>query len=276
MITDETSALSNGVSIPKFALGTWLMGNEEAKHASAAALKMGYRHIDTAQAYGNEQGVGRGVRESGVPRGEIFVTTKVQAEIKDYDTAAQSIDKSLGDLNMDYADLIIIHCPQPWAEFRNPKKRYFEENRQVWKALEDAYKAGKTKSIGVSNFLTDDMENIMQGCEIRPMVNQILAHIGNVPFDILEFCGKNSIAVEAYSPIAHGAALNNDSVRDMAEKYGVSAAQLCLRYDLQLNMIVLPKTSNPEHMADNLKVDFTISDDDMRTLSSVRGLKQLW
>lgn len=276
MITDETSALSNGVSIPKFALGTWLMGNEEAKHASAAALKMGYRHIDTAQAYGNEQGVGRGVRESGVPRGEIFVTTKVQAEIKDYDTAAQSIDKSLGDLNMDYADLIIIHCPQPWAEFRNPKKRYFEENGQVWKALEDAYKAGKTKSIGVSNFLTDDMENIMQGCEIRPMVNQILAHIGNVPFDILEFCGKNSIAVEAYSPIAHGAALNNDSVRDMAEKYGVSAAQLCLRYDLQLNMIVLPKTSNPEHMADNLKVDFTISDDDMRTLSSVRGLEQLW
>lgn len=120
------------------------------------------------------------------------------------------------------------------------------------------------------------MENIMQGCEIRPMVNQILAHIGNVPFDILEFCGKNSIAVEAYSPIAHGAALNNDSVRDMAEKYGVSAAQLCLRYDLQLNMIVLPKTSNPEHMADNLKVDFTISDDDMRTLSSVRGLEQLW
>lgn len=169
MIYNETYTLNNGVKIPKLGLGTWLLNNEQTAQAIRDAVKLGYRHIDTAQAYENEEGVGEGIRTCGVPREELFITTKVAAEAKTYESVAASIDESLRKAGLDYYDLIIIHSPQPWIDVNQLENRYFGENRQVWKALEDAYKAGKVKAIGVSNFLQEDIENILSACEIKPI-----------------------------------------------------------------------------------------------------------
>ena len=168
-------------------------------------------------------------------------------------------------MGLDYLDQMIIHSPQPWNEFR-VEKRYFEENREVWRALEDAQAAGKVRVIGVSNFLQDDLESLFSGCRVRPMVNQILLHITNTDLALVDFCRKNNIQVEAYSPIAHGEALKNPAIVKMAEKYGVSAAQLCIRYAIQLGTVALPKTADPGHMKSNADVDFVISEEDMQTL----------
>ena len=254
--------LLNGNMVPALAYGTWLIKNENAANCVKMALEAGYRHIDTAQAYGNEEGVGIGMRESGLKREEIYLTTKVMAELKTYKKAKKSIDDSLKRLGVDYIDLILIHCPQPWVLFRG-KRRFFKENIEVWRALEEAYKEGKVKAIGVSNFLIDDLENIMNNCEIKPMVNQILCHIGNTPMDVIKFCQENNIVVESYSPIAHGAALNNQAIKAMADKYHVSIAQLCIQYTLQLDTISIPKASSKEHIKDNAKLDFEISEEDM-------------
>ncbi|ERT61795.1 aldo/keto reductase [Megasphaera vaginalis (ex Srinivasan et al. 2021)] len=273
MIFEETFTLHNGVKIPKLALGTWLVADEDAGAAVAAALQIGYRHVDTAQAYRNEAGVGDGIRKSGVKREDVFVTSKVAAERKEYANAAASIDRSLKKMGLDYLDLMIIHSPQPWKAVNQSDDRYFEGNLAAWKALEDAYKAGKVRAIGVSNFLEIDLENISTHGEIKPMVNQILAHIGNTPFALIDYCQHRDIVVEAYSPIAHGMALQAEEITAMAEKYGVSASQLCIRYDLQLGMVVLPKTVNPEHMKSNGAVDFVISAEDMERLKHVSPLK---
>ena len=254
--------LSNGVIAPALAFGTWLIPNDKAANCVRMALEAGYRHIDTAQAYGNEEGVGIGIRESGLKREDIFVTTKVMAEYKSYDKAKKSIDDSLRRLGLDYVDLILIHCPQPWALFRG-RRRFFKENIEVWRALEDAYKEGKVRSIGVSNFLNDDMQNIFDNCTIKPMVNQILCHIGNTPIDVIKFDQENDVVVEAYSPIAHGAALKNEAIANMAKKYNVSVAQLCIKYTLQLDTISIPKASSKEHIEDNAKLDFEIKEEDM-------------
>ena len=254
--------LSNGVIAPSLAFGTWLIPNDKAANCVRMALEAGYRHIDTAQAYGNEEGVGIGIRESGLKREDIFVTTKVMAEYKSYDKAKKSIDDSLKRLGLDYVDLILIHCPQPWALFRG-RRRFFKENIEVWRALEDAYKEGKVRSIGVSNFLNDDMQNIFDNCTIKPMVNQILCHIGNTPIDVIKFDQENNVVVEAYSPIAHGAALKNEAIANMAKKYNVSVAQLCIKYTLQLDTISIPKASSKEHIEDNSKLDFEIKEEDM-------------
>lgn len=269
---NETYKLSNGVEIPKLGLGTWLLDNAQAAQAVRDALSIGYRHIDTAQAYMNEAGVGEGIRSYGVAREELFITTKVAAEAKTYDVVTQSIDESLAKLGLDYVDLLIIHSPQPWKEFRE-ENRYFEENKEVWKAMEDAYKTGKVKAIGFSNFLQDDVENILGSCEIKPMVNQVLAHVSNTPFELIDFCQKNDILVEAYSPIAHGAVLNNAEVKVIADRYGVSVAQLCLRYGIQLGLVVIPKTANPNHMRNNAELDFSISEADMESLKNVERIQ---
>lgn len=254
--------LYTGQDVPMLAYGTWLIPNDKACNCVRMALEAGYRHIDTAQAYQNEEGVGKGIKESGLKRNEIYLTTKVQAELKTYQEAKKSIDESLERLGVDYVDLILIHCPQPWKEFRS-EKRYFKENVEVWKALEEAYEAGKVKAIGVSNFLVDDLENIISHCKIKPMVNQILCHIGNTPSDVIKYCQTHDIVVESYSPIAHGRALENKTIEKFATKYGVSIAQLCIKYTLQLNTISIPKASSKEHIEDNAKLDFVISDEDM-------------
>ena len=265
MILNETYSLANDVTIPKLGLGTWFIDDDKAAEAVRNAVKLGYRLIDTAQAYGNERGVGEGVRTCGVPREELFVASKVAAELKTYDAAMKSIDETLERMGLSYLDQMIIHSPQPWNEFR-VEKRYFEENKEVWRALEDAQAAGKVKVIGVSNFLKDDLENLLSGCRVKPMVNQVLLHISNTDLALLDFCKAQGILVEAYSPIAHGEALKNPAIAEMAKKYGVSAAQLCIRYVIQLGTVALPKTANTAHMESDAAVDFFISDQDMDTL----------
>lgn len=266
MILQETYELNNGVKIPKIGLGTWLMSNEEAEQAVKDAVAAGYRHIDTAQAYGNEEGVGKGVRECGVYREEIFVTTKVAAEHKDYDSAAKSIDESLAKLGIDYIDMIIIHSPQPWAEVNQGDDRHFEGNREAWRAMEDAVEAGKVRTIGISNFLIPDIDNIMKGAKITPAVNQILCHVSNTPLDVIDYCKAKGIRVEAYSPVGHGEILTDEKIAAIASKYGVSVAQLCIRYCLQLDTIVLPKATSLAHIKQNADVDFEISEEDMTAL----------
>lgn len=269
----EMKKLSNGVEIPVLALGTWFIDDDKVEEAVKSAVKLGYRHIDTAQAYGNEQGVGKGIRSCDVPREQIFVTSKVAAEYKTYEEAAASIDRSLANMGLDYIDMMIIHSPQPWDKVNQSEDRYVEGNRAAWKALEDAYKAGKLRAIGVSNFLQEDIENLWDTAEIKPMVNQVLCHISNSPLELIDYCQKKGMVMEAYSPVAHGEALNNKAIADMAEKYGVTIPQLCIRFDIQLGMIVLPKTANPEHMKVNGDVDFIISDKDMEILKHVEKIK---
>ena len=268
-----TIKLSNGVVVPQLALGTWLIDDAVVADAVKAAIEIGYRHIDTAQAYGNERGVGEGVRTCGVPREQIFVTSKVAAEHKDYKSAADGIDETIRKMGMDYLDMMIIHSPQPWKEVNQSDNRYVEGNREAWRALEDALKAGKLRAIGVSNFLKGDIDSLWEKAEVKPMVNQVLCHISNTPLDLIEYCQSQGIVMEAYSPVAHGEALKNEAIAEMAKKYGVSVPQLCIRYDIQLGMIVLPKTANPEHMKSNAEVDFVISDEDMEVLKNVEKIK---
>ena len=219
---DRSIVLNNGVKIPQLGLGTWFIDDDKAADAVKAAVEIGYRHIDTAQAYGNERGVGEGVRTCGIPRNELFVVSKVAAEHKTY---------------------------------------------------EDAYMAGKLKAIGVSNFLIEDIESLLETAKIKPMVNQILLHISNTPMELVEYCQKNSIVVEAYSPIAHGEILNQPEITTIAKKYGVTVPQLCIRYTLQLGAISLPKTGNPEHMKSNAQLDFQISAEDMELLKNFKKIK---
>ena len=257
--------LHNGVKVPQLAYGTWLIKNENAANCVRMALEAGYRHIDTAQAYGNEEGVGQGIRDSGLKREEVFITSKVSASIKSYKKTKASIDESLKKLGVDYIDLMLIHCPQPWALYRSPL-RFFKQNIQVWKAMEEAYKEGKLRAIGVSNFRIDDLENIFNNCEIIPMANQVCLNIGDTPLDIVKFCQEKNIIIESYSPIAHGRALSNNKIQQFAEKYGVSVAQLCIKYTLQLNTVSIPKASSKEHIEQNTKLDFEINNEDMKEL----------
>ena len=266
-ILNDTYTLANDVTIPKLGLGTWFIGDDQAADAVRAAIELGYRNIDTAQGYGNERGVGEGVRTSGVSREDLFVSTKLAAEIKDHDGAVAAIDESLAKLDIGYIDLMLIHAPQPWDDFRGGD--YAEGNRQAWRALEEAHEAGKIRAIGVSNFLQTDLENILEHGTVTPHVNQLLVHAGNTPSELITYCQSKGILVEAYSPIAHGEILDNAQVQAMAQKYGVSVPQLCIRYTLQLGTVSLPKTANPDHMRSNAQADFEISEADMDVLKDL-------
>ena len=269
----KTLMLNNGVQIPQLGLGTWFIDDAQAADAVKAAAELGYRHFDTAQAYGNERGVGEGIRACKVARDELFVVSKVAAEHKTYDSAKKSIDETLLKTGLDYLDMMIIHSPQPWAEVNQSENRYIEGNREAWRALEDAYKAGKLRAIGVSNFQSGDIESLAETASVKPMVNQILLHISNTPSELVKYCKDNGIAVEAYSPIAHGEILTQPDIVAMAWKYGVSVPQLCIRYTLQLGTVSLPKTANPEHMAANAQVDFEIGAEDMKALEDFKKIE---
>ena len=270
---NNTLTLNNGVKIPQLGLGTWFIEDAKVADAVKEAVKLGYRHIDTAQAYGNERGVGEGVRNCGVKREELFVVSKVAAEHKTYQAAMTGINETLEKMGLDYLDMMIIHSPQPWVEVNQSDDRYVEGNREAWRALEDAYKAGKLKAIGVSNFKQEDIESLLETATVKPMVNQILLHISNTPIELVEYCQKNGIAVEAYSPIAHGEILNQPEIKAIADKYGVTVPQLCIRYTLQLGAISLPKTANPEHMKSNSEVNFEISAEDMEVLKKFKKIE---
>ncbi len=270
MITEKKVEMNNGLYIPVLGYGTWLIeDNDEAAKCVKWAIELGYRHIDTAEAYGNEEGVGRGIKQSGIPRGDIFLTTKLRAEHKDYYTAKEAIDESLKKLGLDYIDLMIIHSPQPWDKFRQNKRSYDEGNREAWRALEDAQKDGKIASIGISNFEEEDIDNILSCCTIKPAINQIKAHIGNMPTSLIRYAKSYGILTEAYSPIAHGKALLSSGIQEMAKKYGVTPAQLCIKYSLERCAVSLPKTANKNRMKENMQVDFSLSNEDLDKLDKV-------
>ncbi|MEJ2645043.1 MAG: aldo/keto reductase [Gammaproteobacteria bacterium] len=272
MIAQETYTLSNGVEIPKLGLGTWFIDDKDAAQAVKDAVESGYRHIDTAQAYGNEHGIGEGVRTCGLQREEIFVTTKLAAEMKSYDEAVAAADESLQKMGLDYVDMILIHSPQPWADFGS-ENRFFEGNKAAWKALEDAYKSGKFRAIGISNFQKEDIDSLLESCSVVPLANQVLAHVTNVPEELIRYSQEKGMLVEAYSPMGHGQLLKNEQLLKMAQQYGVSLPQLCIRYTLQMGLLPLPKTANPQHMKSNAALDFVISDADMNALSRMERIK---
>jgi diketogulonate reductase-like aldo/keto reductase len=270
---DENYTLANGYKIPKIGLGTWQMTDEEAYAATLSAIKSGYRQIDTASVYGNEGAVGKAVKDSKADREKLFITTKIRAEYKSVESAEKCIKNSFELLKTDYIDLLLIHAPMPWDEIcgRAPKPphRYEKENLQVWHLMEEYVKAGKVRSIGLSNFENEDILNILGGCTIKPVVNQVRCYIGNTPRNGIDFCKEHSILVQAYSPNATGRLLNNEVVKKVAAKYNVTIPQLAVKYDLQLGTQPLPKTTNPAHQAEYAELDFTISAEDMASLESL-------
>ena len=272
MILNETYTLPNDVKIPKLGLGTWMIDDSDVAEAVKKAVELGYRHIDPAQAYENERGVGEGVRNCGVSRDQLFVTTKLDAGIKSYEEAKKAIDGSLETMGLDYIDMMIIHSPQPWDDFGSDN-RHFDGNIEAWRAPEEAYEAGKLRAIGVSNFQKEDLDNLLENSKVKPMLDQVLAHVSNTPFELIDYIKENGMIAEAYSPVGHGKILDNAEIADMATKYGVSVPQLCIRYTLQLGLLPLPKTGNPDHMRSNADVDFEISEADMETLKNAEPIK---
>lgn len=268
-ILKETLSLANGNNIPLIGLGTWQMSPEEAERTVEHALKNGYIHIDTARSYGNEEGVGRGMKASGLNREDYFLTTKVTGEAKSYDEAKKDIEESLAALGTPYLDLVIIHAPRPWNKMRveSIDNYYYEENKEVWKAMEEYYEAGKIKAIGVSNFEIDDLKNLFEHSKVKPMLNQIKYHIGYRDEELVQFCQENDMIVEAYSPIGTGKLLDNENIQKIADKYGKTTAQISIRYAYQKGLVVLPKSVHEEYIDQNADIDFEISVQDMDFLN---------
>ena len=268
-ILKETLPLANRNDIPLIGLGTWQMSPEEAERTVEHALKNGYIHIDTARSYGNEEGVGRGMKASGLNREDYFLTTKVTGEAKSYDEAKKDIEESLAALDTPYLDLVIIHAPRPWNKMRveSIDNYYYEENKEVWKAMEEYYEAGKIKAIGVSNFEIDDLKNLFEHSKVKPMLNQIKYHIGYRDEELVQFCQENDMIVEAYSPIGTGKLLDNENIQKIADKYGKTTAQISIRYDYQKGLVVLPKSVHEEYIDQNADIDFEISVQDMDFLN---------
>ena len=261
--------LNDGVEIPAIGLGTWQSEKSDVYKAILAAVKYGYRHIDTAYNYENEDAVGQAIKDCGVKRNELFVTTKLPAEIKTYDGAIEYCEKSLKNLGLDYLDLYLIHAPWPWSDVGND---YTEGNIAAWRALLDLKKQGKIRSAGVSNFNGEQIDSLVKATGVKPSANQIRFFIGNTQEKIAEYCQNNDILIEAYSPMATGKIAEIPEVVDMAERYGVSFARLCIRYCVQRGTLPLPKSVTPSRIAENLELDFEISAEDMAFLNAISGL----
>jgi len=265
---NDVFVLHNGVEIPVIGFGTWQIPDGKIAYDSVLfALKAGYRHIDTALAYGNEKSVGRAVRDSGIDRSEIFITSKLPAEIKSYDKALKKYKETVSNLDLGYIDLYLIHAPWPWSE---KGADYTKENIEVWRAMEEIYKGKNCRAVGVSNFNVADMKAILDVCTIKPMVNQIKYYIGYTEDDITEFCKSNNVLVEGYSPLATGRILANRDIDLLAKKYNRTLPQICIRYLIQNEVLPLPKSVTPERIKENLFVDFEITKEDMNYLDSLK------
>jgi len=267
MIKNEFLILNNGVKIPAIGFGTWQVADgEEAYSSCLAALRAGYRHIDTAFAYGNERSVARAIKDSGLSREEVFITTKLPADIKDYEGARACFEESLKNLDTDHIDLYLIHAPWPWSDVGGD---YSDGNIAVFRAMAELYNEGKIRAIGVSNFHVKDIKAIVDATGVVPAVNQIRYFIGNTQNEITEYCQTNGILVEAYSPLATGALVEHSELVAMAERYGVSIPQLCIRFCIENGTLPLPKSVNEERIRANLDVDFKIDKEDMDHLNSL-------
>lgn len=255
----EKFTLSNGVEIPAVGYGTYLT-SEKDDGTVAAALAAGYRHFDTASFYGTEQALGDALKAAGVPREELFLTSKLWKDEMGYENAFAAFERSLQKLGTDYLDLYLIHWPRTddlTAEWR-------QLDRDTWRALEELYRAGRVRAIGVSNFLPHHLRNLMETAEIAPMVNQIEFHPGYPQTWNVEFCKAHGILPEAWSPLGRTRVLQDERLAGIAAKYGKTVAQLCVRFALQCGVVPLPKSSSPARMQANLDVfDFVISDEDM-------------
>lgn len=267
-ILTDTYTLNTGATIPKIGFGTWQIPNgDEAYNATLFALKSGYRHIDTARVYGNEESVGKAIKDSGIAREEIFLTTKLPAEIKNYEDALETFETSIETLGVDYVDLYLIHAPWPWTDRGGD---YTEGNIAAWKALEEIHASGRAKAIGVSNFAVKDLKAILDSGTVVPAANQIRFFIGSTEEEITQFSQDQGILIEAYSPLATGRILNNPEVMKIAEKYGKTVAQVCIRYTLQRGTVSLPKSTHEEYILQNADVDFEIEAEDMEFLNSLK------
>ena len=270
-VLQEHFLLSNGMHLPKLGFGTWQITDvQQAYDATASALASGYRHIDTARVYDNEESVGRAIRDSGIARSELFVATKLPAEIKDHDEALASFETSMEAIGLDYVDLYMIHAPWPWHAIGQDCAA---GNKAVWKALETIHRSGRAKAIGVSNFNVTDLRAILDGCAIKPMVNQIRFFAGHAQPDVVSFCQGEGIQLTGYSPLATGKILAEPTIGAVAQRYGKSVAQICIRYVLQKGIAPLPKSTNAERIRQNSDVDFEIADEDMARLDALTDIK---
>lgn len=232
------------------------------------ALELGFRHIDTASYYGNEKSVGQAIRESGIPRDELFVTTKLWNSDHGYHAAKLAFERSLAALQMDYVDLYLIHWPNP-AAFRS---HWQESNAETWQAMEELYQAGKIRAIGVSNFMPHHLDALLCTAKVVPAVNQIRLCPGSVQPEVTRYCKAHQILLEGYSPLGGGAVFQQPELKQMAEKYGKSISQLCLRWHIQNGFIPLPKSVTPERIFENTQLfDFSLSDADMNFITQIES-----
>ena len=262
--------LSNGVTVPGLGYGTYQTPPEDAYRAVTDALIVGYRHIDTAARYGNESGVGQAVKDSGLKREEVFITSKLWNTERGYDKAMAAFEKTLAELGTDYLDLYLIHWPANEKQFGQEAAAL---NLDTWRAFEDLYKAGKIKAIGVSNFMPNHLEALLAQAEIKPMVNQIEVHPGWPQTEAIRYCQRNDILVEAWAPLGEAAALSNPVLAKIAAKYDHTPAQVCLRWEIQQGILPLPKSVHKERMAENTKLfDFELTEDEMDIIGALRNL----
>jgi diketogulonate reductase-like aldo/keto reductase len=264
----DTFTLANETNIPKVGFGTWLLKEgDECYGAVADALRLGYRHIDTARAYDNEASVGRAIRDSGLSRDEVYVTSKLPAEAKTYEEALEQFEITMREIGLDHLDLYLVHAPWPWDEMGKDCR---EENKAIWKAMEEFLASGRVKAIGVSNFSPADLESLIPATTVKPMVNQIRWFVGLDTSDTVAACAEHGILIEAYSPFAHGLIVNHPELATIAATYGVSAPQLCIRYLLGKDVVVLPKATSEAHIRQNSELDFEISAADMAVLDAMK------
>ncbi len=252
--------LSNGVSLPCVGYGTWQTPDGEiASKSVKLAIEAGYRHIDCAAVYVNEASVGRGIKASGIPRNELFITSKVWNTERGYDKTIKAFEKTLSDLQLDYLDLYLIHWPANSKQFSD----WDSINLDTWRAMTDLYKAGKVRAIGVSNFQLKHLRSLLE-TEVKPMVNQIRFHPGMMQQEIVSFCKENGLTVEAWSPLGQGKVLSDPTLQEIADRYGKSTAQVCIKWCLQHDICPLPKSVTPDRIKANADVfDFILTDDDM-------------
>lgn len=262
----DTFKLSNGCEIPCIGFGTWQITDELlCRDSVIKAVECGYRHIDTAAVYGNEKSVGRAIKECGIDRKELFVTSKVWNSERGYETTLAAFERTMNDLDLDYLDLYLIHWPASAYIFKN----WEEINLGTWRAMTELYRSGRIKAIGVSNFLPHHLDALMK-TEVKPMVDQIEYHPGQLQAATVDYCRNNGITVEAWSPLGSGSMLTNEKLIGTSRKYRVSTAQLCIRWCLQNSVIPLPKSATLSRIEENAKVfDFSISDEDMQIINSM-------